>query len=56
MRLIAEGLRYRDIAERLGISGSTVERHRANIMEKLNLHSRTALIKYAIRLKLIDLE
>jgi len=56
LRLIAEGLRNKDIGEGLGISVSTVERHRANIMERLNLHTRTALIKYAIRLKLIDLE
>ncbi len=45
LRLIAEGLPSKDIAEKLGISVSTVERHRPNIMEKLNLHTRTALVK-----------
>jgi two-component system response regulator NreC len=33
-----------------------VERHRANIMDKLNLHSRTELVKYAIRKGLIDVD
>ena len=56
LRLIAEGLPGKEIAEKLGISVSTVERHRANIMEKLDLHTRTALVKYAIRRKLITLE
>ena len=53
--LIAEGLLNREIAERLTISIKTVERHRENIMNKLNLHSRTELVKYAIRKGLIDL-
>lgn len=38
------------------ISAKTVERHRANIMEKLNLHHRTDLVKYAIRKGLIDID
>jgi two-component system response regulator NreC len=54
--LIAEGLMNRDIAERLTISVKTVERHRENIMNKLNLHSRTELVKYAIRKGFIDLK
>jgi two-component system response regulator NreC len=53
--LIAEGLMNREIAERLTISVKTVERHRENIMNKLNLHSRTELVKYAIRKGFIDL-
>lgn len=56
LTLIAEGLLNRDIAERLSISVKTVERHRENIMNKLNLHSRTELVKYAIRKGLIDLD
>lgn len=56
LTLIAEGLLNREIAERLTISVKTVERHRENIMNKLNLHSRTELVKYAIRKGLIDLE
>ncbi len=54
LKLIADGLPNQDIADRLTISVKTVERHRANIMAKLNLHSRTELVKYAIRKGLID--
>jgi two-component system response regulator NreC len=54
--LIAEGLMNREIAERLMISVKTVERHRENIMNKLSLHSRTELVKYAIRQGFIDLK
>jgi len=56
LTLIAEGLHNREIAERLTVSVKTVERHRENIMNKLQLHSRTELVKYAIRKGLIDLE
>jgi two-component system response regulator NreC len=56
LTLIAEGLHNREIAERLTVSVKTVERHRENIMNKLHLHSRTELVKYAIRKGLIDLE
>jgi len=56
LTLIAEGLSNREIGERLGISVKTVERHRENIMRRLNLHSRTELVKYAIRKGLIQLE
>lgn len=54
--LIAEGLSNAEIAEQLVISIKTVDRHRENIMHKLNLHSRIDLVKYAIRTGLIDLE
>jgi DNA-binding NarL/FixJ family response regulator len=47
--LIAEGLINREIAERLGISVKTVDTHRGNIMEKLNVHNTAELIKYATR-------
>lgn len=53
---IADGLTDREIAEELVISPSTVQTHRSNIMEKLNLHNRAELIKYALRRGLIDLE
>lgn len=53
---IAEGLTNPEIAETLTISVKTVDRHRENIMRKLNLHSRVDLVKYAIRKGLIDLE
>ncbi len=46
---VAEGVSNRDIAEALGISPKTVARHRENIMRELGLHSRSELVKYAIR-------
>jgi DNA-binding NarL/FixJ family response regulator len=48
IKLIAEGKRTKDIAEALFISPYTVRRHRANIMEKLNLNNLADLVKYAI--------
>lgn len=56
LKLIADGLSNQEIADSLTISVKTVERHRANIMAKLNLHSRTELVKYAIRKGLIEVE
>jgi DNA-binding NarL/FixJ family response regulator len=52
IRLLAEGRANKEIALRLGITSRTVETHRANIMLKLGLHSRTELIYYAIRHKI----
>lgn len=49
LRWIAEGKSYKEIAELLSISPYTVLRHRANIMEKLNLKKITDLIKYALK-------
>ncbi|NOY98054.1 MAG: response regulator transcription factor [Chloroflexi bacterium] len=46
---LAEGATNDQIAEALVISPKTVARHRENIMHKLNLHSRTELVRYAIR-------
>lgn len=54
--LIAEGLTNPEIADKLVISVKTVDRHRENIMRKLNMHSRIDLVKYAIRKGLIALE
>jgi two-component system response regulator NreC len=56
LRLLASGDGNRQVADSLGIAVGTVERHRANIMCKLGLHTRTDLIKYAIRRKLIAVE
>ncbi len=53
--LVAEGLTNREIAEELHIAVKTVQAHRANIMEKLDLHDRVDLTKYAIRNGLISL-
>jgi two-component system response regulator NreC len=46
---LADGASNQEIGETLEISPKTVARHRENIMRKLNLHSRTELVKYAIR-------
>lgn len=46
---LAEGARNDEIGAALVISPKTVERHRENIMRKLNLHSRSDLVRYAIR-------
>jgi two-component system response regulator NreC len=51
---IAEGYTNREIAENLVISVKTVDRHRENIMQKLNLHNRVELVKYAIEKGLIN--
>lgn len=56
LKLVAEGRNNQDIAEKLFLSPSTVQTHRANIMAKLGLHSRTELVKYALRHGLIVLD
>jgi DNA-binding NarL/FixJ family response regulator len=54
VKLIAEGHSSKEIAEELTISLKTVERHRANILEKLGMRDRTELTRYAIRVGLIE--
>jgi two-component system response regulator NreC len=49
LKLVAEGFTNNQIAERLVISPKTVDTHRTHIMDKLNMHSRAELIKYAMR-------
>ena len=49
LQLIAEGKSNKDVANMLNLSLYTVETHRGNIMEKLNLHSVPELILYAVR-------
>jgi two-component system response regulator NreC len=49
LRFVAEGATNDEIAGALVISPSTVARHRENIMQKLELHSRSELVRYAIR-------
>lgn len=56
LRLIGEGQTTQEIAEALCITASTVQTHRAHIMEKLNLHRRSELMKYAVRRGLIGPE
>ncbi len=56
IKLIAEGRSNQEIASRLVLSVTTVQTHRANIMSKLGLHSRTELVKYALKHGYIDLD
>lgn len=56
LELVAEGLNNQRIGERLGLSPKTIARHRERIMNKLNMHSRTELVKFAIRTGLIRLD
>ena len=49
LKLIAEGYKNKEIANHLVVSLKTVEKHRANLMKKLNLHSATAVTTYAIK-------
>ena len=51
---LADGASNSEIGDTLQISPKTVARHRENIMRKLNLHSRTELVKYAIRKGIIS--
>ena len=56
LKLIADGHTSREIAEMLFISLKTVLGHRTKIMEKLSIHNRTELIKYAMRKGLVSLD
>ena len=49
LQLFAEGQSNKEVATRLGLSTYTVETHRSNILQKLNLHSSAELILYAVR-------
>lgn len=53
LKLIGEGYRNKEIADFLNISVKTVEKHRANVMKKLDLHNVSALTAYAIEKKLV---
>lgn len=55
LQLIAEGKTSREIAEILNLSVKTVQSHRTSLMQKLDLHDRGELIKYAIQKKIIEL-
>jgi two-component system response regulator NreC len=55
LQLIAEGYTNKEIAEILSLSVKTIQSHRTNLMNKLDLHDRGELIKYAIQKKIIDI-
>jgi len=56
LKLIAEGYTSREIADMLFLSLKTVLGHRTKIMEKLDIHNRTELIKYAMRKGLVNID
>jgi DNA-binding NarL/FixJ family response regulator len=56
LRCLAEGKTNKEIASELSISAKTVETHRAQLMDKLNIHTVAGLTKFAIRSGLSPLE
>ena len=54
VKLVAESKCNKEVAHILQISVKTVESHRANVMEKLGLHSVTELVRYAIRNNIVE--
>ena len=54
LKLVAEGWSSQRIADELVISKNTVDRHRQNLLEKLGLHDRVELTRYAIRRGLVE--
>jgi two-component system response regulator NreC len=55
LKLLADGLAPKEIATRLVLSVKTVDSHKTNMMRKLDLHDRSAVVKFAIQRKLIRL-
>jgi DNA-binding NarL/FixJ family response regulator len=54
LQLIAEGLSSKEIAAMLGVSLKTVDSHRSNLMEKLDIHKVSGLVRFAIRTGLVE--
>jgi DNA-binding NarL/FixJ family response regulator len=54
LRLIALGKNTKEIAAELGVSVKTVETHRAQLMERLGIHEVAGLVKYALRMGLVE--
>jgi DNA-binding NarL/FixJ family response regulator len=55
LKLVAQGMSNREVADELYISENTVKNHVRNILEKLHLHSRMEAVVYAVREKLLDI-
>ncbi len=56
LKLVAEGYSTKEIAERMHVSAKTVETHRAQLMERLDIRNVPGLVKFAVRRGLVDLE
>jgi DNA-binding NarL/FixJ family response regulator len=56
LKLVAEGKSNKEVAELLGISVKTAMSHRERMMEKLQLHNRTELVRYALKVGVIRVE
>ena len=56
LKLIGEGATTKDVAQRLGISAKTAQVHRENVKQKLDLRSTAAMVRYAIKHKLIRID
>jgi DNA-binding NarL/FixJ family response regulator len=54
LHLIAEGLSSKEIAVQLGVSLKTIDSHRSNLMEKLDIHKVSGLVRFAIRSGLVE--
>jgi DNA-binding NarL/FixJ family response regulator len=56
LQLIAEGFSSKEIAQKLGLSINTIEVHRANLMDRLNIHDIAGLVRYAIQTGIIEVK
>ena len=54
LQLLAEGRSNKDVANLLGLSVTTIETHRTNMMQKLGLHSTAEIVLYAVRKRIIN--
>jgi DNA-binding NarL/FixJ family response regulator len=54
LQLIAEGLSSKEIASMLGVSLKTIDSHRSNLMQKLDIHKVSGLVRFAIRAGLVE--
>jgi len=56
LRLVAEGYSTRQIALKLGISAKTVETHRAQLTERLDIHHVAGLVRYALKTGIVSVD
>ena len=56
LQMIAEGKTNREVAEQLSIAVKTVDTHRSHLMNKLDIHDQTTLVKYALRKGIVPLD